>query len=170
MEFNELIQDRFSCRSLSDSEIPHEALGRIFEAARLAPTAVNKQPFKVWAVESPEARAKLAKTTNYTFGAGVFLVVGGKNEDAWVRQYDERNFADVDASIVATYIMLAIHNEGLRSTWVGHFDVPKLKEAFPQMADYDLIAIFPIGYATETGVPSARHTQRKPAVEIVEVL
>ena len=170
MEFNELIQDRFSCRSLSDSEIPHEALGRIFEAARLAPTAVNKQPFKVWAVESPEARAKLAETTNYTFGAGVFLVVGGKNEDAWVRQYDERNFADVDASIVATYIMLAIHNEGLRSTWVGHFDVPKLKEAFPQMADYDFIAIFPIGYATEKGIPSARHTQRKPAVEIVEVL
>ena len=124
MEFNELIQERFSCRSLSDSEIPHEALGRIFEAARLAPTAVNKQPFKVWAVESPEARAKLAETTNYTFGAGVFLVVGGKNEDAWVRQYDERNFADVDASIIATYIMLAIHNEGLRSTWVGHFDVP----------------------------------------------
>ena len=38
------------------------------------------------------------------------------------------------------------------------------------MADYDLIAIFPIGYATEKGVPSARHTQRKPAVEIVEVL
>ena len=113
MEFNELIQDRFSCRALSDSEIPHEVLGRIFEAARVAPTAVNKQPFKVWAVESPEARAKLAETTNYTFGAGVFLVVGGKHEDAWVRQYDERNFADVDASIVATYIMLAIHNEGL---------------------------------------------------------
>ena len=105
MEFNELIQDRFSCRALSDSEIPHEVLGRIFEAARVAPTAVNKQPFKVWAVESPEARAKLAETTNYTFGAGVFLVVGGKHEDAWVRPYDGRNFADVDASIVATYIM-----------------------------------------------------------------
>ena len=38
------------------------------------------------------------------------------------------------------------------------------------MADYDLIAIFPIGYATEKGVPSPRHTQRKAAVEIVEVL
>ena len=74
MEFNELIQDRFSCRALSDSEIPHEVLGRIFEAARVAPTAVNKQPFKVWAVENPEARAKLAETTNYTFGASVSLL------------------------------------------------------------------------------------------------
>ena len=42
MEFNELIQDRFSCRALSDVEIPHEAMDRIIEAARVAPTAVNK--------------------------------------------------------------------------------------------------------------------------------
>ena len=170
MEFNELIQDRFSCRALSDREIPHESLDRIFEAARVAPTAVNKQPFKIWAVESPAARAKLAETTNYTFGAGAFLVVGGRKEDAWVRQYDGRNFADVDASIVATHIMLAIHNEGLRSTWVGHFDADKLKASFPQMANYELIAIFPIGYAAENGVPSPRHMQRKDVAEIVEVL
>lgn len=64
MEFNELIRDRFSCRALSDREIPHDVLGRIFEAARLAPTAVNKQPFKVWAIQSPAARAKLAEATN----------------------------------------------------------------------------------------------------------
>ena len=170
MEFNELIRDRFSCRALSDKEIPHDVLGRIFEAARLAPTAVNKQPFKIWAVESPSARAKIAETTNYTFGAGVFLVVGGKADEAWVRQYDERNFADVDASIIAAYIMLAIHNEGLRSTWVGHFDAEKLKGFFPQMADYDLIAVFPIGYPTEKGTPSPRHAQRKSVMEIVEVL
>ena len=169
MEFNELIQERFSCRALSDAELPHAAMDRIIEAARVAPTAVNKQPFKIWAIESPEARAKIAETTNYTFGAGVFLVVGGKREEAWIRPYDGRNFADVDAAIVATHIMLAIHNEGLRSTWVGHFDAPKLKETFPQMADYDLIAIFPIGYPTEKGIPSPRHTQRKAAVEIVKV-
>ena len=116
MEFNELIQERFSCRALSDAELPHAAMDRIIEAARVAPTAVNKQPFKIWAIESPEARAKIAETTNYTFGAGVFLVVGGKREEAWIRPYDGRNFVDVDAAIVATHIMLAIHNEGLRST------------------------------------------------------
>ena len=64
MEFNELIRERFSCRALSDKEFPHESMNRIFEAARLAPTAVNKQPFKVWAIQSPSARAKLAETTN----------------------------------------------------------------------------------------------------------
>ena len=38
------------------------------------------------------------------------------------------------------------------------------------MADYDLIAIFPIGYATEKGVPSPRHAQRKNVAELVEIL
>lgn len=170
MEYSELIKERFSCRALSDKEIPHDVMGRIFEAARLAPPAVNKQPFKVWALQSPEARAKLAETTKFTFGAGLFLVVGGKPDEAWVRQYDERNFADVDAAIVATQIMLAIHNEGLGSTWVGHFDAPKLKEFFPEMADYDLIAVFPVGYPTEKGVPSPRHEVRKGLAEIVTVL
>ena len=170
MEFNELIRERFSCRALSDREIPHESMNRIFEAARLAPTAVNKQPFKVWAIESPDARAKLAETTGYTFGAGVFLVIGSKADEAWVRPDDDLNFADVDAAIVATHIMLAIHNEGLRATWVGKFNTPKLKELFPVMKGYNLIALFPVGYPTEKGVPYPRHKERKSAVDIVQIL
>ena len=170
MEFNELIRERFSCRALSDREIPHESMNRIFEAARLAPTAVNKQPFKVWAIESPDARAKLAETTSYTFGAGVFLVIGSKADEAWVRPDDDLNFADVDAAIAATHIMLAIHNEGLRATWVGKFNTPKLKELFPVMEGYNLIELFPVGYPTEKGVPSPRHKERKSAVDIVQVL
>ena len=144
MEFNELIRERFSCRALSDREIPHESMNRIFEAARLAPTAVNKQPF--WAIESPDARAKLAETTSYTFGAGVFLVIGSKADEAWVRPDDDLNFADVDVN------------------------TPKLKELFPVMEGYNLIAIFPVGYPTEKGVPSPRHKERKSAVDIVQVL
>ena len=170
MEFNELIRERFSCRALSDREIPHESMNRIFEAARVAPTAVNRQPFKIWAIESPDARAKLAETTSYTFGAGVFLVIGSKEDEAWVRPDDDLNFANVDAAIVATHIMLTIHNEGLRATWVGKFNTPKLKELFPVMEGYNLIALFPVGYPTEKGVPSPRHKERKSAVDIVQVL
>ena len=56
------------------------------------------------------------------------------------------NYADVDASIVATHIMLAIHDEGLGSTWCGHFDQAKVKELFPETEKYNLIAMFPVGY------------------------
>ena len=170
MEFNELIKERFSCRALTDRTVEPEKLTRILEAGNYAPTAVNNQPFRIWQVESSESVEKIKSVTNYTFGARTFLIIGADRDEAWVRTSDKRNFADVDAAIVATHIMLAIHNEGLRSTWVGHFDSPKLKELFPEMADYDLIALFPIGYPAEKAAPAARHTQRKSLVSLVKII
>ena len=65
--------------------------------------------------------------------------------------------------------MLAIQAEGLASTWVGSFDAPKLQELFPQMAEYEMIALFPIGYADDAK-PSPRHTERRAVEDAVEIL
>ena len=88
-------------------------------------------------------------------------------DEAWTRKYDGRNFADVDASIVGTHIMLAAHDLGLGTTWVGHFDAPAVKEAFPETAGYDLVALFPIGYPAADAAPSAAHLEHKSAEELV---
>ena len=98
------------------------------------------------------------------------IAVGGTTEGAFLRPSDNRNFGDVDASIVATHIMLAIHALGLGSTWVGFFDVPKAKELFPDMKDYDLVALFPVGYPADDAVPSDRHALRKSCEEMVKFL
>mgnify|MGYP000577633721 CR=1 FL=1 len=58
MEFNELIRDRFSCRALSDREIPHDVLGRIFEAARLAPTSVKRRGSPLRVIRSARAQRR----------------------------------------------------------------------------------------------------------------
>ena len=137
-----------------------EKLQKILEAGNLAPTAVNKQPFHIWVLKSEEAMQKVSQTTSFIFGAPVALVVGSKAEGAFVRSFDKKNFADVDASIVATHMMLEIEALGLGTTWVGHFNAPKLKELFPEMADYELVAIFPVGYPAEDAKPSARHAER----------
>ena len=79
-------------------------------------------------------------------------------------------FADVDASIVATHIMLAIQDEGLATTWIGNFSPEKIKEVFPMMKSYNLIAIFPVGYAEEDAKPSHLHTTRKNEEEFIETL
>lgn len=161
MSFLDLAKKRYSCRKISSRAVEAEKLQKILEAANLAPTAVNKQPLHIWLLESSEAMAKVAQTTPYIFGAPVAFVVGSKAEDAFVRSSDKKNFADIDASIVATHMMLAIEDLGLATTWVGHFDAPKLKELFPEMADYELVAIFPVGYAAGDAAPSARHSERK---------
>lgn len=171
MDFLELAKERYSCRQLSDKKVEKEKLDKIIQAGILAPTATNAQPYKIWIIESDEAKEKLAKANRYKFGAEVFFIVGAKRDAAWVRKFDNYNFADVDASIVATHMMMMeIADLGLGTTWVGHFDEPLLKKEFPEMNDYEIIAIFPVGYPSEEAKPAERHDIRKTVEEAVEYL
>ncbi|MBQ7220655.1 MAG: nitroreductase family protein [Synergistaceae bacterium] len=172
MKYSELVKARYSCRKFSDKPVSDEVLRKIIEAGRLAPTAKNVQPVKLWVLKSDEALAKIKSCTPFKWmeNAQAVIAVGGTTEGAFVRPSDGRNFEDVDASIIATHIMLAVHDAGLASTWVGMFDAVKAKELFPEMADYDLVALFPVGYPADDAVPSERHTLRKSFDEMVKFL
>ena len=166
-DFLQLAHDRYSCRAFSDAPVEAEKIEALLDAAVDAPTAVDKQPWPVWVVEIPEAVVRLSELTRFSFGARVILMLGAAPEEAWVRKYDGRNFADVDASIVGTHIMLAAHDLGLGTAWVGHFDASAVKEAFPEMAPYDLVALFPLGYPAPEGGPAPKHLERKSVDELV---
>ncbi len=100
--------------------------------------------------------------------AKVILAVGADPKGSWTRPFDGKNFADVDAAIVITHMMLEIHDLGYGSTWIGHFDVNALAEIFPETKDYNMIGLLPVsGIAME---PSERHALRKPVSEIVTEL
>ena len=170
MDFLELVKARYSCRKISDKPVEPEKIDRILASAIAAPTAKNNQPYKLWLFKSEEAMEKLKETTHFTFGAKIVLAVGAKKSDAFVRPFDQKNYGEIDGAIIATHIMLAIVAEGLASTWVGYFDAPKLQQLFPQMADYEMIALFPIGYAAEDAKPSPRHLERRSVDQAVEVL
>ncbi|MBR1437548.1 MAG: nitroreductase family protein [Synergistaceae bacterium] len=170
MTFSELVKSRYSCRKFSAKAVDEEKLNKILEAGILAPTAKNVQPVKIWVIKSPDALSKIRTATPCHFNAPVILAVGGTTEGAFVRPSDGRNFEDVDACIVATHMMLAVEAEGLGTTWVGFFDEPKVKELFPEMKDYDLIALFPIGYPSDDAEPSERHFIRKSMAEMVSYL
>ncbi|MBQ7578630.1 MAG: nitroreductase family protein [Synergistaceae bacterium] len=169
MEFVDVIKSRYSCRKFASKPVEDEKLNAILEAARLAPTAKNVQPVKIWVCKSPDALEKVRTVTPCHFNAPVILAVGGTKDGAFVRS-DGRNYEDVDACIVATHLMLAVENCGLGSTWVGFFDAPKLQELFPEMNDYDLVALFPIGYPADDAQPAERHFIRKNLDELVKYL
>ena len=168
--FKDLVSKRYSCRKFTNQKVDNELIEEIIEIAMKAPTAVNKQPYKIFWMQSAEAKENLSKVNKYMFGAENFLVVGCKRSDAWTRVFDGKNFAEVDGSIVGTHLMLAIYDAGLATTWVGHFDEARLKEMYPSMKDYELIALFPIGYAAEEGKPSKQHYDRKTKDEVLEIL
>ena len=172
MEFFDLVNERFSCRKFSSKPVEDEKLEKILEAARLAPTAKNAQPVKIWVMKSTDALEKIKSATPFAWlkDVPVILAVGGSSENAFVRPSDNRNFEDVDASIVATHLILAIEAAGLGTTWLGFFDVPKIKEFFPDMKDFYLVALFPVGYKADDAQPSDRHSIRKSKDELVKYL
>ena len=170
MSFLELAKARYSCRKLTATPTEPEKIGRILQATIADTTAKNVQPYKIWTIKSAAAFDKLKQATNYTFGAALAFVIGAKAEGAFVRPFDGKNFAYVDAAIVATHMMLSIQDEGLGTTWVGYFDAPKLKELFPEMAGYELIAVFPIGYPAQDAKPHVRHEDRRSVSEAVAEL
>ncbi len=167
MSFYELAKARYSCRKLTDAAIEPEKIERILQAAIAAPTAKNAQRYTIWAIKSPEAFDKLKQATPYTFGSALAFVVGAQKDGAFDRPFDNKNFSEIDAAIVATHLMLAIQDEGLGTTWVGWFDAPKMQELFPEMHGYELIAIFPVGYPAEGAKPHVRHEDRRPLKEVV---
>ena len=167
MEFNTVIQNRYSCRAFAAQAIEQEKVDRILEAGRIAPTAVNKQPVHVWAVSNPDTLEAIKGVTRSNYGAPLILVVGCRPADAWVRRYDGKNGAEVDASIVASYLMLAAENEGLATLWVGSFDPALLKDILPGTDGYELVAMINVGYPSDESTPSAMHGTRIQMGEFV---
>ena len=172
MDFLTLAKERYSVRQLSDRPVEQEKIDKIIEAAIVAPTACNLQPFKIWVLQSPEALDKVRQTTPFRFvkEAPVVFVIGGDAEAAWKRRFDGHNFVEVDTSIAATHMMLEVQDLGLGTTWVGHFDPNKMRELFPEMQKYELLCIFGVGYPAEDASPADGHSSFKNRDELVEVL
>lgn len=167
MEFSELIKERYSVRKFSSQPVEEEKLAAILEAVRVAPTAANKQPQRVLVIRSAAGMEKLKDCTPYTFNAPMALAVCCNTDEAWVRPYDGDNASIVDGSIIGTHIMLAVHNLGLGSTWVGHFDPAVFSKDFNLPPNIVPVALFPIGYLSPEARPASLHTKRRPLSETI---
>ena len=167
MEFENLARDRYSVRKLVDKPVEEEKITAILEAARRAPTAVNKQPQRILVLQDARSMERLKQCTTYTFGAPMAMVVCYHKEEAWVRSYDNYNSGVIDASIVGTHLMLAVHNFGLGTTWVGHFDPAVFRRDFQIPEHIEPVVIFPMGYPASDSHPSPKHDKRRPLTETV---
>lgn len=167
MDFLDVVNKRYSCRDFLPDAVSEEKISKILEAGRVAPTAVNRQPVHIWAVTDPEILQKIKGVTRSNYGAPLILVVGCRPDEAWVRRYDGKNGATVDASIVSTYLMLAAENEGLSTLWVGSFDPVLLSDILPGTEGYELVSMINVGYPSPAFSPSPMHSQRKDMEEFV---
>ena len=120
-----------------------------------------------WNIDPDLLEEAIKGVTRSNYGAPLLLVVGCRPADAWVRRYDGKNGAEMDAAIVATYLMLEAENEGLATLWVGSFDPFLLRDILPGAEGYELVAMINVGYPAAGCEPSAMHGVRKPVGELV---
>lgn len=166
MAFIDLARERYSERRFSSTPIEPEKLDLILEAGRVAPTARNNQPQRVLVVDSPEGLEKIDLATKCRFGAPCVLVLA-YDMTAAARNPDVMDFGVVDASIVATHMMLQAAELGIHSCWVGLIDPSELRRQFEVPPTYRIISVMDLGYPSEDSRPSARHAQSQPLDRLV---
>ncbi len=165
--FMQILESRYSCHSFNHYPVSASKLEMILEAGRMAPSAANNQPTRIWVVKSEEALAKL-RTVHDCYGAPVVLIVGCRNEEAWVRPSDGVNAAKTDAAIVLTHLMLTATDAGLANMWIWDFDPSKIREVLPETRNHGVYGMLAIGHPSAgEGNPTERHSQRKPLEELV---
>ena len=165
--FMNILESRYSCHSFTHTPVSASKLEMILEAGRLAPSAANRQPVRIWVVKSEEALAKL-REVHPCYGAPVVLVVGCRNEEAWVRPSDGVNAAKTDAAIVLTHLMLTATDAGLANMWIWDFDPAKVREVLPETREHGIYGMLAIGHpAAGEGKPTELHAQRKALEELV---
>lgn len=172
MSFNDLLKTRYSVRNYLPDPVEDEKLEKILEAARLAPTAANRQPQKIYVLRSDEALAKVRAVTKMAFNAPVVLMVCYDEDISWKNTLEtfgeEYEGGEVDAAIVTSMMMMQATELGIGTLWVRGFDSRKLKDAFELPENIKPVCLMPMGYANpET---PRRIRSRKPLDEIVNIL
>lgn len=155
MNFKELCQLRYSVRSYKPDAIPTETMEYIKECARLAPSAVNRQPWQFFTITKEEDKQRLQQCYDRDWfkEAPAYILVCENAGEAWTRRYDNKNHVDIDASIAIEHICLAAAEQGLGTCWVCNFRVQMCQELFQIPEHLYPVAIIPIGYPASTEVP-----------------
>ena len=164
MEVLEAIRTRRSIRDYKKDAVEKKKLLNVLEAARLAPSAANRQPWSFIVVTDPSVKESLRSSydRDWFVFAPIIIAACAFPDEAWVRG-DGEEYWKVDVSIAMQNLVLAAWSEGLGTCWIGAFDEEEAKKALGIPADVRVVAMTPLGYPAEDKGPV---TARKSLEEI----
>lgn len=150
MNFLDLARSRYSCRDYQDRMVEQEKLDYIMECVRLAPSAVNRQPWKFRIVSDEAERQKLWQCygRDWFHSAPMYVIASILHDEAWVRK-DGKAHGDIDIAIAVEHLCLAATEQGLGTCWVCNFDAALCRTLFPFAEGEEPAVIIPIGYAAD---------------------
>jgi len=154
MDFFDVVKNRHSIRAFKKKDVEEEKIMRILETANIAPSAGDLQAYEIILIRDEKKKSMLAKAAwnqDFIADAPVIMVVCANQKRSSAR-YGKRGielYCINDASIAASYILLASTALGLGSVWIGAFDDSEVSKII-KVPDYiKPIAIIPIGYPDE---------------------
>jgi len=164
MEFSELIARRYSVRAYKPDPVEEDKLQRVLEAARLAPTACNRQPFQFIIIQTAGREAELRRIYHRSWfsQAPLLICACGLRELAWSRK-DGQNYVYVDTTIAMDHLILAATNLGLGTCWVAAFDVEVAREVLGLPNNVEPVAFTPLGYPAD----QLKSKDRKPVADLM---
>lgn len=167
MDFQCLVQARYSVRRYTSQPVEQEQLEAVLTAARLAPTAANYQPFRLYVLPTTGRESELRKVYDreWFVQAPLVIAICTLPSRAWVRR-DGKNYSDVDATIAMDHLILAAANLGLGTCWVAAFDPAAARRVLQAREGEEPLAFTPLGYPGDQPGPKLR----KPLAELVRYL
>ena len=157
MNLLELVNNRYSCRDYEPRSVEKEKLDYIMECVRLAPSAVNKQPWKFRIVSSDEGLQKIRQCYHRDWfnSAPMYIIASILHDEEWVRR-DGKRHGDIDIAIAVEHLCLAATEQGLATCWVCNFDAALCHELFSLTDNEEAAVIIPLGYAADELRPKTR--------------
>lgn len=175
MSFLDLVNNRYSVRNYKNTPVPQEKINKCIEAARLAPSTCNSQPWKFVIIDNPDIRESLAKAAfeglldfnHFAYEAPVLALIVSERQTAFAEFgsiVKRKNFSQMDVGITAEHFCLQATEEGLGTCLLGWFNEKKVKKllSIPKLKRVELL--ISVGYSENDHVP---HKNRKRTDEIV---
>ena len=171
MTFLQLAEKRYSVKSFKDQKVEEDKLQKILLAGKLAPTAKNNQPQKIYIIQSEEGLKKINELSPCIYGAKTVFLLGYDSTLEWNSIFEEGVHSGVeDISIVATHMMLEAADLGVGTCWVNYFPNTKTRDAFNLPETFVPVLLMPVGYPDEKGIPLLNHTKFRDDSEMIEYL
>ncbi|WP_176012347.1 nitroreductase family protein [Victivallis sp. Marseille-Q1083] len=157
--FGELVRDRYSCRGYRPDPVPEEMIAYCLEAVRLAPSACNRQPWRLAVVQEPGLRRALCErgvlpglSMTWMRQAPVLVALALERSllthvaAPWLSKVD---YSLVDGGIAGEHFVLAAAAQGLGSCWIGWIDGKAVRRLLHWPRSYKVIALFTLGFPAD---------------------
>jgi nitroreductase len=168
MNLYDIIKTRRSIRNYKGDDIPEEKLMKILEAARLAPSGKNGQPWRFVIVKEKKLREALVdacRGQKYLAQAPLVIAACGSDAEAYQKQGGYMTSMVLDIGIAMEHLVLAATEEGLGTCWIGAFNENDVRKILNVPSNLRVVALTPLGFPDEAPGPKPRKELKDIVIE-----